>query len=72
LRDIAAELLPKAANSLQEQFRDGNSGADESQFLQPLEEIVVTGKTLAQRLLERWQGSRADKMQLLIEHCGYV
>jgi len=72
LRDVAAELLPMAVNSLQEQFRAGNSGADESQFLQPLEEIVLTGRTLAQRLLERWQGSRADKMRLLVEHCGYL
>lgn len=72
LREIAAELLPKAARSLQEQFRAGSSGADESQFLQPLEEIVASGKTLAQRLLERWQGGRAEKLQLLIEHCGYV
>jgi len=72
LQEVVAELLPQAARSLQEQFRAGRSGADESPFLQPLEEIVASGRTLAQRLLERWQGSRAEKLQLLIEHCGYI
>ena len=72
LREIAAELLPKAIGSLQEQFRAGNSGADESPFLQPLEEIVRTGKTLAQRLLEGWQGSRKEKLQLLLAHWRYA
>ena len=72
LREVAAELLPHAVSSLQQQFQQGNSGADESHFLQPLEEIVSTGQTLAERLLKRWQGTRQEKMALLLEHCDYA
>lgn len=71
LRDVAAQLLPIAVSSLQAQFKAGNSGADESQFLEPLEEIVATGKTLAERLLEGWRGDRKAKLEVLMEHCSY-
>ncbi len=72
LREVAAELLPLAQRSLTEQFQRGNSGADESQFLQPLEEIVASGQTLAERLLARWGGSRQEKLALLFAHCDYT
>jgi glutamate--cysteine ligase len=72
LQEVAAALLPVAAQGLREQFQSGNSGADESQFLQPLEEIIESGLTLAQQLLSRWQGSRADKLQQLLNHCSYL
>ena len=71
LREVAAELLPVAAQSLQAQFRQGYSGADESAFLQPLEELVASGETLAERLLARWQGGRSEKLTALLAHCGY-
>jgi len=71
LQEVAATLLPVAARSLKEQFRSGLSGADESQFLTPLEEIVASGVTLAERLLARWQGSRQEKLALLLEHCDF-
>ncbi len=71
LREVAAELFSQAVSSLQSQYAQGNSGADESQFLQPLEEIVESGQTLAERLLERWQGGHKQKMAALLEHCGY-
>ena len=71
LQEIAAILLPAAERSLKDQFRRGISGADESQFLQPLEEIVASGVTLAERLLERWQGSRQDKLAVLFDHCDF-
>ena len=72
LQEVAAVLVPEATQSLILQFQDGISGADESQFLQPLEFLVESGKTLAQQLLERWQGSRAEKLHLLLEHCSYA
>lgn len=71
LQEVAATLLPEAVQSLQEQYVAGLSGADESQFLQPLEEIVSSGVTLAERLLSRWQGSRQEKLLLLFEHCDF-
>lgn len=72
LQELAATLLPAAVNSLKAQFRCGTSGADESQFLRPLEEIVASGVTLAERLLARWQGTRQEKLALLFEHCDYA
>lgn len=72
LQEVAAELLKIAKLSLQEQFLNGDSGADESHFLRVLDEIVTTGETLAERLLKRWQGGRQEKLALLFEHCGYA
>ena len=72
LQEMATELLGVATKSLQEQFLNGDSGADESCFLRELDEIVTTGETLAERLLSRWQGGRQEKLALLFEHCGYA
>lgn len=72
LQEVAATLLPTAASSLRKQFARGSSGADESQFLQPLEEIVASGVTLAERLLARWGGNRQEKLALLLEHCDFA
>ncbi len=72
LQEVAKELLKIATLSLQEQFLNGASGADESSFLRVLDEIVITGETLAERLLTRWQGGRQEKLALLFEHCGYA
>lgn len=72
LQEVAAALLEIATPSLQEQFLNGDSGADESCFLQVLDEVVTTGETLAERLLTRWQGGRQEKLALLFEHCDYA
>ena len=71
LQEIAAELLPTAEASLKAQFVKGCTGADESSYLHPLEEIVATGETLAERLLAGWQGSRQEKLTMLFERCDF-
>ncbi|WP_321366915.1 glutamate-cysteine ligase family protein [uncultured Desulfuromusa sp.] len=71
LQEVATELLRVAVISLQEQFQNGDSGADESHFLRDISEVAASGETLAERLLKRWHGNRQDKLQLLFEHCGY-
>ncbi len=71
LQEVAIELMKIATLSLQEQYRHGDSGTDESCFLRVLDEIVTSGETLAERLLMRWQGGRQEKLELLFEHCGY-
>jgi glutamate--cysteine ligase len=71
LRELAAELLDEARRSLQRQFRQQLSDADESHFLDPLDELVRQGTTLAERLLAGWQGGRREKLALLVAHCGY-
>jgi len=71
LQEIVAELLPLASMSLRRQFEAGCTGADESSFLYPLKEIVESGETLAEQLLARWQGSRAEKLKMLFDRCDF-
>ncbi len=72
LLDVATELVGSAKESLTQQFNLGASGADESRFLDSLDEILDSGETLAEQLLEQWQGDRKQKLQVLLDHCGYA
>lgn len=56
LRDIAGEVLDIAASGLNARARLNASGDNESGFLDPLREIVRTGKVPAQVLLDRFAG----------------
>ncbi|MGN6277445.1 MAG: glutamate--cysteine ligase [Sphingomonas sp.] len=61
LRDIAGEVLDIAANGLSARARLNSSGDNETGFLEPLREIVRTGKVPAQVLLDHyavpWDGN---------------
>jgi glutamate--cysteine ligase len=57
LRDIAGEVLDIAAAGLSARARHNGAGDDESGFLDPLREIVRTGKVPAQTLLDRYAGA---------------
>ncbi len=57
LGDIAAEVLDIATAGLSARARLNGSGDNESGFLDPLREIVATGKTPAESLLERYHGA---------------
>ena len=72
LAEVATELVATAAESLTQQFTLGASGADESRFLDSLDEILGTGETLAEQLLKRWHGDRKEKLAVLLDHCGYA
>jgi len=72
LGEIAAELVSAARKSLGQQFLDGDSGADEGVFLDVVDELLETGETLAEQLLQRWGGTRAERLQVLLDHCGYA
>jgi len=69
--EMITELLALAKTSLRQQFVDAYSGADESHFLDPLEELVADQETLAERLLKRWPTTRAEQLKLLVDHCAY-
>ncbi len=60
LRDIAGEVLAIARSGLSARARLNASGDNESGFLAPLDEIVASGRTHAERLLaryhEEWKG----------------
>lgn len=71
LRELALEALAIARESLRRQQFAAGRGLDETVFLDGIDEIASSGVTLAERLLARWQGSRAQKVQALLEHCGF-
>lgn len=56
LRDIAGQVLDISASGLNARARLNASGDNESGFLDPLREIVRTGKVPAQTLLDRFNG----------------
>jgi glutamate--cysteine ligase len=59
-RDLARSVLDIAARGLSRRGRLNSAGDSEAGFLDPLNEIVASGKTPAERLLDlyhgRWQG----------------
>jgi glutamate--cysteine ligase len=56
LRDLAREALPIARGGLSARGRLDAGGDNETGFLEPLEEIVESGKVPAQRLLDKFHG----------------
>lgn len=71
LRDVALEAVTIAREGLRRQQRRNCYDLDESIYLDGIEEIAESGRTLAERLLDRWNGSRQNKLALLVDHCGY-
>ncbi|UIJ46466.1 glutamate--cysteine ligase [Sphingomonas cannabina] len=57
LRDIAGEVLDIATAGLSARARVDASGSNETGFLDPLREIVRTGKVPAEMLLEHYHGA---------------
>ncbi len=57
LRDIADAVLDISASGLAARNRLGSSGDNEVGFLNPLREIVATGKVPAERLLDLYHGA---------------
>ena len=56
LRDIAGEVLAISRAGLNARGRLNSAGDTEAGFLNPLEEIVASGKVPAQRLLDKFHG----------------
>ena len=56
MRDLAGEVLEIATAGLSARAELNASGDNESGFLDPLREVVATGMTFADRLLERYHG----------------
>ncbi|WP_298023365.1 glutamate--cysteine ligase [uncultured Parasphingopyxis sp.] len=57
LGELAPEILDIATAGLSARAKLNGSGDNESGFLDPLREIVASGKTPAERLLERYHGA---------------
>ncbi len=56
VRELAGEVLEIATAGLSARGRLNGSGDNESGFLDPLRDVVATGKTFADRLLDRYHG----------------
>ena len=68
LGEIAPEVLDIATAGLSARARLNGSGDNESGFLDPLREIVASGKTPAERLLDRYHGEWAgDVTRVYVE-----
>ena len=57
MRDLAADVLEIAAAGLSERAELNAAGDNEGGFLDPLREVVASGMTFADRLLERYDGA---------------
>jgi glutamate--cysteine ligase len=56
LLELAREVLPIARSGLSARAKLDDAGNDETGFLNPLEEIIASGKVPAQRLLDKYHG----------------
>ncbi|MEP7316506.1 MAG: glutamate--cysteine ligase [Sphingomicrobium sp.] len=56
VRDLSKQVLEIAASGLARRARLNSSGDNEVGFLDPLREVVATGRTFADRLLELYHG----------------
>ena len=56
VHDLAREVLEIASSGLARRARENSAGDNESGFLDPLYEIVASGKTPAERLLDLYHG----------------
>ncbi|MEO7504725.1 MAG: glutamate-cysteine ligase family protein, partial [Sphingomicrobium sp.] len=54
VRDLAAQVLDIAAAGLRDRAELNAAGDNEGGFLDPLREVVASGKTFADRLLDRY------------------
>jgi glutamate--cysteine ligase len=57
VHDIARECIALARAGLQRRARLDREGDDETQYLDPVEEVVKRGKTPAEELLEKFHGT---------------
>ncbi|VVT22244.1 Glutamate--cysteine ligase [Sphingomonas sp. EC-HK361] len=71
LRDIAGEVLEIASTGLAARARTNQSGDNETGFLDPLREIVRSGKVPAQVLLDRYNGAWGGDVSKVYEEASF-
>jgi len=67
LADIAGEVLAIARAGLNARARLNGAGDSEASFLNPLDEIVASGKVPAQRLLDKYHGEWGGDLSRVYE-----
>ncbi len=71
VRDIARDALAFSRSGLSRRALLNGGGRDESHFLDPLDEIVASGLTPAERLLERFHGPWGGSVGPAFEECVF-
>ncbi|WP_445192091.1 glutamate--cysteine ligase [Sphingomonas sp. Tas61C01] len=71
LRDIAAEVLSIADAGLVARGRGNYAGDNESGFLDPLREVVRSGKVPAELLLDRYHGAWAGDVSKVYDEASF-
>ena len=68
LRNVASEVMAISRAGLASRARLNSSGDNETGFLEPLDEIVESGKVPAQRLLDLYHGEWGGDIKRVHEH----
>jgi glutamate--cysteine ligase len=71
VREVAGEVLALSRNGLERRERKLYDGRDESDFLEPLEEIIERGKTPAEELLALYRGIWGGSVDPAFELLAY-
>jgi glutamate--cysteine ligase len=69
--DVARDALALAREGLRRRARRDGSGRDETRYLDPLDAIIHSGKTQAERLLERYHGAWRGSVEPVFEDCVF-
>ena len=71
LLDLSRESLALAHHGLKRRGRHDWSGADETKYLLPLDELVARGQTRAEEMLEKYQGPWRGSVDPVYEEYAY-
>jgi glutamate--cysteine ligase len=72
MQDLARELVDIAEEGLKRQACHDARGRDESIYLERARDVVRSGRTLAEDVLERWQGAWDREPARLVAHAAYA
>jgi glutamate--cysteine ligase len=71
LLSLATETLALARNGLTRRARKDPGGADETRYLEPLEDLVSRGTTPAEELLTKYHGEWAGSVEPIFTEYAY-
>jgi glutamate--cysteine ligase len=71
VRELARETLSIARRGLKNRRRLDGKGRDETIYLEPLQELVDSGRTVADELLERFEGPWQGKIDPIFEEFAF-
>ncbi len=71
VREVARDVLALAKGGLQRRRKLDSAGHDETGYLAPLEKIVDRGRTLAEDLIEQFNGPWKGSVDPVFAECAY-